>query len=384
MDSRRFYQLWEHVSHFLDFRDYIDVEAGAESIRSNVRFRGPNIAILFCAIVIASVGLNVNSIPVIIGAMLISPLMSPIMGLGLALGVNDTRLLNSSIKNLVVMVGISILASTLFFLISPLYLEHPTELLARTNPTIYDVLIALFGGFAGIIETSRKKQGTVIVGVAIATALMPPLCTVGYGLASWDMSVFLGALYLFFINLSFIALASLVGVKILHYPVEQGTNPIARRRNRVIVSVFLIALVVPSILSGITMIRETNFTRSANAFVAANKSHGRSYVYDYKVNSSSKPATVELYIAGEALEAADYADFYTSALEYGIHREQIVFHQDAAYTNPVVDENQVVRDILRHYEDLLKERQQTIDALNRRIDSLQQTISLGQSSDETR
>ena len=384
MDSRRFYQLWEHVSRFLDFREYIDVEAGAESIRSNVRFRGPNIAILFCAIVIASVGLNVNSIPVIIGAMLISPLMSPIMGLGLALGVNDTRLLNSSIKNLVVMVGISILASTLFFLISPLYLEHPTELLARTNPTIYDVLIALFGGFAGIIETSRKKQGTVIVGVAIATALMPPLCTVGYGLASWDMSVFLGALYLFFINLSFIALASLVGVKILHYPVEQGTNPIARRRNRVIVSVFLIALVVPSILSGITMIRETNFTRSANAFVAANKSHGRSYVYDYKVNSSAKPATVELYIAGEALEAADYADFYTSALEYGIHREQIVFHQDAAYTNPAVDENQVVRDILRHYEDLLKERQQTIDALNRRIDSLQQTISLGQSPDETR
>jgi len=384
MDSRRFYQLWEHVSRFLDFREYIDVEAGAESIRSNVRFRGPNIAILFCAIVIASVGLNVNSIPVIIGAMLISPLMSPIMGLGLALGVNDTRLLNSSIKNLVVMVGISILASTLFFLISPLYLEHPTELLARTNPTIYDVLIALFGGFAGIIETSRKKQGTVIVGVAIATALMPPLCTVGYGLASWDMSVFLGALYLFFINLSFIALASLVGVKILHYPVEQGTNPIARRRNRVIVSVFLIALVVPSILSGITMIRETNFTRSANAFVAANKSHGRSYVYDYKVNSSAKPATVELYIAGEALEAADYADFYTSALEYGIHREQIVFHQDAAYTNPAVDENQVVRDILRHYEDLLKERQQTIDALNRRIDSLQQTITLGQSSDETR
>ena len=159
----------------LNLSDYLDVETSSANIRDNVAFRGPNIIILFCAIIIASVGLNVNSIPVIIGAMLISPLMSPILGLGLGLGTNDTNLLGHALKHLAIMVGISIFASTLYFIASPLDMEHPTELLARTNPTIYDVMIALFGGFAGILEVSRKDKGTVMSGVAIATALMPPL-----------------------------------------------------------------------------------------------------------------------------------------------------------------------------------------------------------------
>ncbi len=168
----------------MDLREYIDVDAAAVNIRDNIAFRGPNIVILFCAIITASVGLNVNSIPVIIGAMLISPLMSPIIGFGLALGTNDVDLLKHSLKHLGIMVGISVLSATLYFLVSPLDMVHPTELLARTNPTIYDVLIALFGGLAGILEISRKEKGTVMSGVAIATALMPPLCTAGYGLES--------------------------------------------------------------------------------------------------------------------------------------------------------------------------------------------------------
>ena len=175
----------------LSVTDYIDVLAASANIRSNIPFRGPNIYILFAAIVIASVGLNVNSIPVIIGAMLISPLMSPIIGFGMGLGTNDTDLLLQSLKNLGIMVAISLLASTLYFVVTPLETANPTELLARTNPSVYDVLIAFFGGIAGILELSRKEKGTVFSGVAIATALMPPLCTVGYGIASlnWQYAV---------------------------------------------------------------------------------------------------------------------------------------------------------------------------------------------------
>lgn len=191
----------------LNLSDHIDVVAAEKNIRGNVKFRGPNAWILAVAVIIASVGLNVNSIPVVIGAMLISPLMGPIFGMGLGLGVNDIELMKSSGKNLLVMVSISLVVSFLYFLITPLSLSNPTELLARTSPTFYDVLIASFGGFAGILELCRKEKGTVISGVAIATALMPPLCTAGYGLASGNITHFIGALYLFVINGTFIMLA---------------------------------------------------------------------------------------------------------------------------------------------------------------------------------
>ena len=196
---------------------YIDTDAAEKAIRNSIYFRGPNVWILAIAIIIASIGLNVNSIPVVIGAMLISPLMGPIFGLGLGLGVNDVELMKSSGKNLVTMVCISLAASTAYFLITPLSLTNPTELLARTNPTIYDVFIALIGGFAGILEQCRKEKGTVFSGVAIATALMPPLCTAGFGIASGNLSYFLGALYLFFINCLFIMLATYISVKYFRF-----------------------------------------------------------------------------------------------------------------------------------------------------------------------
>ena len=185
---------------YLYIRDDVDTIGAAERIKSSIWFHGPNAWILAFSIIIASVGLNVNSTAVIIGAMLISPLMGPIIGVGLSLGTNDTDLLKASFKNLLVMVLISLLASTLFFIVSPLSLVNPTELEARTSPTIYDVLIALFGGLAGILENSRKERGTVLSGVAIATALMPPLCTVGYGIAHLEPRFIFGAFYLFIIN----------------------------------------------------------------------------------------------------------------------------------------------------------------------------------------
>ena len=170
------------IRYYANIYDHIDTDDAAQRIKSAIWFRGPNAWILAFSIIIASVGLNVNSTAVIIGAMLISPLMGPIIGTGLAIGTNDVDLLKTAAKNVLVMVLISLGASTLFFLLSPLDLINPTELEARTSPTIYDVLIALFGGLAGILENSRKERGTTIAGVAIATALMPPLCTAGYGL----------------------------------------------------------------------------------------------------------------------------------------------------------------------------------------------------------
>ncbi len=214
----------ERFKEIVNISKDVDWAIASDSIRSSIHFKGPNVWILAAAIIVASIGLNVNSIPVIIGAMLISPLMGPIMGFGLGLGTNNTALLKDSLKNLGIMVLISIVASTLYFVVSPLKMDNPTELLARTNPTIYDVLIALFGGFAGILETSRKEKGTVMSGVAIATALMPPLCTIGYGIATLQVKYAVGALYLFFINGVFIALATFLMVKYLRFPLVKVSD----------------------------------------------------------------------------------------------------------------------------------------------------------------
>ncbi|MBP5476772.1 MAG: DUF389 domain-containing protein [Paludibacteraceae bacterium] len=364
--------LWRRFTGLVDLRDYIDVDAAAVNIRDNIAFRGPNIVILFCAVVTASVGLNVNSIPVIIGAMLISPLMSPIIGFGLALGTNDPDLLKHSLKHLAIMVGISVLSATLYFLVSPLDMVHPTELLARTNPTIYDVLIALFGGLAGILEISRKEKGTVMSGVAIATALMPPLCTAGYGLATLNPTFLFGALYLFFINFTFIALAAYLGTKYLGYKMVVSKDVLKQTRRKWMFAFLLIAIIVPSVISAISVVRENNFTRSVNAFIMENKNFARSYIYDYRIVNDSI-ATVDVYIAGEEPDSAAYNSLYLSAAQYGLQPEQLHFHLDAAYqahTQAALDENELVRDIFRTHEEQLLDRDNEITRLRNMVDSL--------------
>jgi uncharacterized hydrophobic protein (TIGR00271 family) len=191
-------------------------ELTVESIRHGVVFKGTNLWVLIFAIFIASLGLNVNSTAVIIGAMLISPLMGPIMGFGLSVGISDFDLLKQSFRSYLLTTFISVVTSTLYFSLTPLN-EVQSELLARTSPTIYDVLIALFGGLAGIIAVSTKEKGNVIPGAAIATALMPPLCTAGFGLATGNIFYFLGAFYLYFINSVFISLATFLGVRFMHF-----------------------------------------------------------------------------------------------------------------------------------------------------------------------
>lgn len=253
---------------YFSFNGYLVPQAEAEqTIREGVSFRGTNILILVFAILIASLGLNTNSTAVIIGAMLISPLMGPIIGLGLGIGIEDFDLLKRSMRNLVVAALFSVLASTVYFLISPVSEGH-SELLARTSPTIYDVLIGFFGGAAGIFAIASKSKGNVIPGVAIATALMPPLCTVGYGLATFQMHYFLGALYLFLINSIYIGLATFIGVKLMHFQRTPTSVPERAKRMRHIVYTTAILTLLPSIYLTYNMLRMENFQQEASRFVA--------------------------------------------------------------------------------------------------------------------
>ena len=308
--------------------DDIDRVAAVAAIKKNIYFRGPNVIILACAIIIASVGLNVNSIPVIIGAMLISPVMGPILGFGLGLGTNDTELLKNSLKNFAVMVVISIVVASLYFLISPLRLNNPTELLARTRPTIYDVLIALAGGVAGMLENSRKERGTVLSGVAIATALMPPLCTVGYGIAILNPRYIFGALYLFLINGIFIALATFFMAKFLGFE-SAAVSEEQRRRNPRIVAAVLLVMIVPSVFSAIGTIRDNNFAISAERFVQNNKTIGSSYIFAHDIHLDGRNQTLDIYLAGEQLDYTAKQILLKNALGYGLHSDQIVFHEEA-------------------------------------------------------
>lgn len=353
----------------VNMRDHVDVDAAAVSIRNGIHFRGPNVYILACAIIIASVGLNLNSIPVIIGAMLISPVMGPILGFGLGLGTNDTMLVKEALKNFAVMVVISILASTLFYLVSPLELEQQTELLARTNPTLYDVFIALFGGFAGILENSRKeKGGTVIPGVAIATALMPPLCTVGYGFAHLDWHFIVGAFYLFIINTVFITLATFVSVRYLLHFTPVAEDEVKRRRNARWITVILIILLVPSVLSAIEMIKDNNFARNARILVQQNKNLGKSFIYDYHTDIETKPSTLELYLAGEKLESSARERLFLNAEEMDITRAQIVIHEDAAFQNEMMTESELIRSMIDSHNDEIRRLTGQVDSLSTAIE----------------
>ena len=375
---------WGYIKRL--FKEYIyiyddvDTASAAERIKGASWFKGPNAWILAFAIVLASVGLNVNSTAVIIGAMLVSPLMGPIIGTGLALGTNDLELLKAAAKNLLVMVLISLAASTLFFILSPLSLVNPTELEARTSPTLYDVMIALFGGLAGILENSRKERGTVLSGVAIATALMPPLCTAGYGLAHLNMHFFLGALYLFIINSVFIALATYLMVKYLRFKTVSGIDEAtAKRRNNLITAVLIVVL-IPSIWSAFNLIKENNFEKSVRSFVESNRRIGeRSYIYDFEVHGRN----AQLSIAGEPLSDSLRTVFYKNAAKYKLKESRLTLVEhsfgmsqkemdrllDEVYTrtDAEIEENAA---LIQAMQFRLDELSAELDALRQKTDSL--------------
>ncbi|MBS3738552.1 MAG: DUF389 domain-containing protein [Psychroflexus sp.] len=259
--------LRSYILHLLDIRNETDRDSTMEAILKDIPFRGHNAWILIFSIIVASVGLNVSSTAVVIGAMLISPLMGPIVGLGFSVAINDLDTLKRSLVNLAVMVVLSVFTAFVYFSVSPLT-ELTPELAARTSPTILDVLVAIFGGLALII--AKTKKGTivsVIMGVAIATALMPPLCTAGYGLAVWDLSIFGGAMYLFCINTIFIALSTFLVSKILRFPLVRYANSLRRRRISQLATVIAILVMLPSVYLFYVLLKKSYFEKSAKTFV---------------------------------------------------------------------------------------------------------------------
>ena len=367
---------WEYVKHI--FKDYIyiyddvDPASAAERIKGAIWFKGPNAWILAFAIVLASVGLNVNSTAVIIGAMLVSPLMGPIIGTGLALGTNDLDLLKSAAKNLLVMVLISLAASTLFFIISPLDLVNPTELEARTSPTIYDVMIALFGGLAGILENSRKERGTVLSGVAIATALMPPLCTAGYGLAHLNMHFFLGALYLFIINSVFIALATYLMVKYLRFRTVSGIDESTAKKRRNIIAAVLVVVLIPSLWSAFNLIRDNNFERNVKAFVQENRIVAkRTYITDYNVQKRH----AQLSISGEPLTDSLRTALLDKAANYRIKPGRISITEHTFGMSQSEMDN-LLEEIYTRTDTEIEENAALIAAMQSRLDQLSTEIEI--------
>ena len=365
--------LRQKIRKVTNINGHIDTDDAAERIKNSIWFQGPNVWILAFSIIIASVGLNVNSTAVIIGAMLISPLMGPIIGIGLSLGTYDFDLLRQALKNLLIMVLISLAASTFFFLISPLSLVNATELEARTSPTIYDVLIALFGGLAGILENSRKERGTVLSGVAIATALMPPLCTAGYGLAHLSARFFFGALYLFLINCVFITIATYLMVRYLHFRKVDNPNPVISSRRIRLMSLILFLFIAPSLWSAFNLIRSNNFERNVRDFVTEKRVYGKTYLYDYRI-VRDKGRKVTLFITGNTLSQADSTNIYMTAAKWDIRPDQLrLVHQNIGMSQDEM--NAMIRGIYDHTNYELTRKEQEMEALKTRIDSLTSLVS---------
>lgn len=304
-----------------------DFKSTITSIEKGVDFRGINVWTLIFAIFIASIGLNVNSTAVIIGAMLISPLMGPIMGLGLSVGINDFTLLKKSLRNMSIAVVISIITSALYFFISPLS-EAQSELLSRTTPTIYDVLIALFGGFAGIVASSTKEKGTVIPGVAIATALMPPLCTAGFGIATGHFYYFIGAAYLFFINAVMISLSTFLFVRFLKFPLKQQVDKEHTAKVKRYIYIVVTITVLPSIYFAYQIVQQTIFKTNALNFLSKefvfNQSQVISKTYTYNRNDSNQ---IEVLLAGKEIDYETITKLKKKLPDYSLNKVRLVVKQ---------------------------------------------------------
>lgn len=342
-------------------------QADAEAlIREDVSFRGTNIVILVMAILIASLGLNTNSTAVIIGAMLISPLMGPIIGIGLGVGIHDFDLIKRAMRNLIMAAGFSVAASTVYFLISPVSEGH-SELLARTSPTIYDVLIGFVGGGAGILAIGSRSKGNVIPGVAIATALMPPLCTAGYGLATWQLSYFFGAFYLFLINSIYIAFATFIGVKLLGYKgVSLVDNQRARRVRRV-VYVLAVLTMLPSIWLTMNMMRDNKFMMRAGNFVSRECRFPDTQVVSDKASIENGQRVITITLIGRSLPLDSLELALSSRLKfYDLEGTKLNIVQGSLASAEPENESQM--------HDVFRVAQATIVTQQRRIDSLQQII----------
>ncbi len=369
------------INEYLDLRkDKDDERATVDSIRKGVEFKGANLWILIFAIFMASLGLNVNSTAVIIGAMLISPLMGPIMGIGLSVGLNDFELMKRSLKSYLITTLFSVATATIFFLISPLVEQGQSELLARTSPTIYDVFIALLGGLAGVTALSTKEKGNVIPGVAIATALMPPLCTAGFGLATGNLLYFLGAFYLYFINSVFISLATFIGVRVLHFQRKEFVDKSREKRVRKYIVIIAVVTMCPAIYLTADILRDTIFERAANRFINEQLAFENTQVLDRKVVRDGKHSEIRVVLIGQEVPEASIATARGKLKEYNLADTQLTVLQ--GMNNESLDITSiralVMEDFYKNSEQLLSEQQQRITRLESDLEQYKKFDELGE------
>jgi uncharacterized hydrophobic protein (TIGR00271 family) len=356
------------------FKDRFDLHEGKEDeletidyIGKNVEFKGANLWILIFAILVASVGLNVNSTAVIIGAMLISPLMGPIMGVGLAAGINDFELLKKSLKNLGIAIAISIITSTIYFSFTPLN-DAQSELLARTEPSIWDVLIALFGGLAGIVAGSRKEKSNAIPGVAIATALMPPLCTAGYGLATGNVYYFFGAFYLFFINSVFISLSTYLIVRFMKFPKKEFIDAKREKTVRTYISIFTLLTIIPSIYLAYNIVTRTIWQKSATQFVKTEFDLTGTQVIASNYFYNSDSSFIEVSLIGERIEDEKIAEIEKKLDNFKLDRTFLKVRQSGDKGMDInILRSDILKDLYERNEALIKDKDMRIALLEREL-----------------
>jgi len=339
-----------------------DYDVIHQSIQKDIIFKGTNLWILVFAIFIASIGLNMNSTAVIIGAMLISPLMGPINGMGYSIATYNFALFRKALKNFAFAVIASLSASTLYFLISPLSTAH-SELLSRTSPTIYDVLIALFGGLAGIVAISSKNKGNVIPGVAIATALMPPLCTAGFGLANGDMNFFLGAFYLFTINTVFIGISSVLISRFLKFPITTLVKEGQKKKVVRWTSFIIIITLIPSVYFGYALVQAERFTENANKLITEVSVFEGSYLLKNEINATNRQ--VILTYGGSDLTSENKNEIAKRAAAYSLTDAKLIFKQGFSFSDVKESTSQIdkLKIEVNRLNLALKEKQKIADSI---------------------
>ncbi|WP_248902849.1 DUF389 domain-containing protein [Flavobacterium sp. K5-23] len=349
------------------FVSFINLSKGEENkakvleyVISNISFRGASLWILACAIVIASIGLNVNSTAVIIGAMLISPLMGPIIGAGFGLGIYDFNLLKKSLKNLLIATVVGLLVSTLYFYLSP-FKETQSELLSRTSPNIYDILIAFFGGLVGVIAITRVEKGNPIPGVAIATALMPPLCTAGYGLAIGSYKFFFGAMYLYSINCVFICISTFLIVKYLKYPIKKQVDDAMQKKVRYMITGLILALILPSIFFAYQLFEQKKYQHQVNMFLETEFTNKGYAVLYQRTKFNSNPKKIELGFLTKKFNNLEIKELNEKLISYNINNTQLSIKQDTT------DLKSSILNEIKFNKSVLSEKDMTILNLKKEI-----------------
>lgn len=353
------------IEYFSLENDKDDYERIHETISKDIIFKGTNLWILIFAIIVASVGLNMNSTAVIIGAMLISPLMGPINGMGYSIATYNFPLFRKSLKNFGFAVGTSLVASMTYFALSPISTAH-SELLARTSPTIYDVLIALFGGLAGIVAITSKQKGNVIPGVAIATALMPPLCTAGYGLATGQFYFFFGAFYLFTINTVFIAISSVAISQILKFPIRTLVDEKQKKKVNRWISGVITLIFIPSVYFGYKLVQDEQFTENVTKFVSNVSIVEGNYLLKHEMDVKNRQLT--LVYGGTNMSQDQKKIILSKASDFKLEKSSIEFQQGLAFDNIFgqnLTEMDNLKSELRKFQSIVIDREQKIDSIHK-------------------